>query len=177
MQWWIWLIIVGAVFIISVGILIWIIVVSNKLVILKNAVDRNFPVINSKIKQYCEKVNNVVDYIDKKEGKKSKEGKALKNEVANCLANEGMINRAIAQKKLAEHTLKYIKAEYKKAELKSSKKLVKDAKELDEIQLQLSTAIEKYNSCVEKYNKLRKSFPSNIISERFKFGARSKWDI
>lgn len=177
MQWWIWLIIVGTIFIISVGILVWIIVVSNKLVVLKNAVDRNFPVINSKIKQYCEKVNAIVDYINKKEGKKGKEGKALKKEVADCLANEGMINRAIAQKKIAEHTLKYIKTEYKKAELKSSKKLVKDAKELDEIQLQLTNAIEKYNRCIEKYNKLRKSFPSNIISERFKFVERSQWKI
>ena len=176
MQWWIWLIVVGIIFALSIGILIWIIIVSNKLVILKNAVDRNFPVINSKIKQYCEKVNQVVDYIDKKEGKQSTEGKKLKREVKECLELEGMVNRAIAQKTLAENTLKYIKKIYKKTNLKS-KKILKDASELDSLQIQLNNAIEKYNLCVEKYNKLRESFPSNIISERFKFGAKNKWNI
>ena len=60
MQPWMWLVIIGVIFAISIGILVWIIIVSNKLVVLKNAVDRNFPVINSKIKQYCESHNNML---------------------------------------------------------------------------------------------------------------------
>lgn len=174
--WWVWLII-GVIFALSVGILVWIIVVSNKLVVLKNAVDRNFPVINSKIKQYCEKVNNLIDYIIKKDKQSANKGRSLKKEVEKCLANEGMINRAIAQKELAKKTLAYVKGEYKKEIFKGNKKILAESKELDELQLQLNNAIEKYNNCVEKYNKLRKSFPSNIIAERFKFGAKSKWNI
>ena len=177
MEPWIWLVIIGVIFALSIGILIWIIIVSNKLVILKNAVDRNFPVINSKIKQYCEKTNQLVDYIDKKEGKHSKKGKTLKTEVKNCLETDGMVNRAISQKEIASKVLEYIKEASHKPALKKSKNLLTFARELDELQEQLNNAIEKYNVCVGKYNKLRESFPSNVISERFKFGARNQWNI
>lgn len=177
MQPWMWLVIIGVIFAISIGILVWIIIVSNKLVVLKNAVDRNFPVINSKIKQYCEKTNQVIDFVDKKEGKHSKKGKLLKAEVKECLETEGMVNRAITQKDIAEKVLIFIKEANQKQLFKKSKNLLIFARELDELQKQLNNAIEKYNLSVAKYNKLRESFPSNIISERFKFGARNQWNI
>lgn len=177
MEPWIWLVIIGVIFALSIGILVWIIVVSNKLVILKNAVDRNFPVINSKIKQYCEKTNQLVNYIDKKEGKHSKKSKTLKAEVKACLETDGMVNRAIAQKEIAAQVLEYIKEKSTIPALKKSKNILTFARELDELQEQLNNAIEKYNVCVGRYNKLRESFPSNIISERFKFGARNQWNV
>lgn len=176
-EWWILLIILGVIFLISIGILIWIIVVSNKLVVLKNAVDRNFPVINSKIKQYCAKVDEFVKYVERRERKKGKDGQTLKKEAESCLSKEGMLDRAISQKELSSHVNRYIGAKNKKKVFKTSKKMTVLTKELEELQKQLNSSIEKYNNCVEKYNKLRTSFPSKIISERFKFYEKNKWEI
>ena len=177
MAWWIWLIIVGIILLASIGILTWIIITSNRLVVLKNAVDRTFPLMNSKIKQYCESVSKLISYIERKTKKKTKALSNLKILVKNCLTAEGMINKALKQRELSNKVTDYATYIKGKKDFSESKRLKQLLEDINTLEQEVLKAINKHNQCAEKYNSLINKFPSNIISARFKFVESKTWDI
>ena len=177
MQWWIWIIIVGVIMLISISILAWIVAVSNKLVILKNAVDRTFPLMNSKIKQYCEGVSHLLGYVERKVKKQTKAWLNLRSMKEDCLNTEGMINKAVKQHELSDKVNDYITYLKGKKEFAGSKRLAQLISEIDGFQKDVQNVVKKHNDCVEKYNAKRNKFPASMVSTRFKFGERKIWEV
>ena len=177
MQWWGWLIIVGVIVILSITILVTIIMVSNKLIILKNSVDRTFPLMNSKIKQYCKVVQDLILYAEHKLSKQSKAILNLKKLKNECDKAEGTLAKAHKQHELSEKTADYIKYIKGKKEFQKSRTLKALIIKLDDLNKEISQVIIKHNQCVDNYNKKRNKFPGNILSARFKLGERTSWDL
>lgn len=177
MTWWIWLILVGIILLASISILTWIIITSNQLVVFKNAVDRTFPLMNSKTKQYCESVSKLISYIERKTKKKTKALNNLKILVKNCLTAEGMINKTLKQRELSNKVADYATYIKGKKDFSESKRLKQLLEDIDNLEQEVLKVITKHNQSAEKYNSLINKFPASIISTRFKFIESKLWDI
>lgn len=171
------LIIAGIILLIAICILIWMIVTSNKLVVLKKGVDRYFPLINSKIRQYCDVVDKTIKYLERKLEKKTPASKNLKKLNDDCLNANGTMNKIICHRILAEKTKDFISFAKGKESVKSGRKINEFIKEINEIEEGFISTIQKYNESVDKYNKKRNSFPSSVIAKRFKFEEKHRWEL
>ena len=177
MEWWGYVIIAGVIFIFAALVLIWIIVASNRIVVLKKKVDRHYSLINSKLKDYNRAVDKVLIYVYKNIETKSKTVANLKMANKELATTEGIFNKFEAQKNTRE-MIENFKAFCKKQEkLKKSKKLKDLFAEIAEIQQGICAITEKHNAAASEYNVTIARFPTILIAERFKFEKAKKFNI
>jgi len=169
MPWWGYIIIVSVIFLCVTGILIWIIAASNKIVILKKKVDRNFPVMNYKIKDYLIQNDKLLAYYSRKIKKHARPFENFKKGCDELKDAEGIFAKV---EKFHDVKAKYelfVKNIKKQEVFKGSKKLDEYLLGIEKVQNEIILTIQKYNDAVSVYNKTISVFPEKIIAERFKF--------
>lgn len=174
MPWWGYVIIAGCIFMLAVLVLIWIIVASNKIVVLKKSIDRNFPLINGKIKDFNKGICQFVLEIEKKN--KSRSLDILKKANDTLAKTEGIFKKIEQQSVVNKKFETVVKFVNKNEELKKLRKLKKQIEELNEIQIAIEEVTKKYNDAVDKYNIVIARFPTRLVAERFKFEQAKKWE-
>ena len=175
MEWWGYIIIVGVVFVCVLMILIWIIIASNNIVVMKKKVDRNYPIMNSKIKEFAEKSGEIADLVAKKNKEKSKSGEDIKKLAERCVIAEGTLNKISKRDLLSKKVFNFIKTSKKIDELKNSRKFLQLEKEIKTLEEDIEKIRERYNTAAKAYNKKVTTFPSKMIAERFKFNQAVLW--
>ena len=175
MQWWGYVIIAGVIFILAVLVLIWIIVASNRLVVLKKNVDRNFPLINTKIKEYNKAVDDVLAELRKKIKTKNAAIDGVKKANKNLAIAEGIFNKIEKQRDVEKKVDVFSKTLNKQEELKGDKKVKNLLKDIRKIQDEINFITQKYNNAVQEYNETIARFPTRLVAERFKFEQAKKW--
>lgn len=169
MPWWGYGIIAGVIFICVTLILIWIIIASNKIVILRRKVDRYFPLMNAKLKEYIKAIDDLLVFCKRKEKKESRPCKNLKIEYEKLKSAEGIfakVEKVYEVESKVESIGKYLK----KTEIfKGSKKAEENLNLVLKNQNEIYNLVQKYNMAAKEYNTVIKHSPTYIIAERFKF--------
>ncbi len=154
---------ISALLLIVIAFLVWCVVANNKIVVLKKKVDRHYPVLNSKIKQYCNDVVELVSYSEKKLSK-TESSEKLMLQAKDCLKESSILKRIELQNELSGKVKDFITYIKGKKEIKAGRKLKEFVESLNKIQTSLEDRIESFNTCVATYNKKRGTFPSNLMS-------------
>ena len=169
-----WLIPVGVILVLSIIILIGIILESNQLVVLKNNVDRKFPLMNMKLKEYMEEVANAIALF-KGVAKNREDFLKVEQNYNKLKKSEGFAKRLKIYKDLKKSVGTLTKDLTKSKEIKKSKKADAIFTKLKEIEKQIDQVKQKYNECATKYNQKREKFPAKMFAERFNFEEKVLW--
>ena len=169
-----WLIPVGVILVLSIIILVGIILESNQLVILKNNVDRKFPLMNMKLKEYREIVKDIINFSSKKEEDRKLFLQVQKN-YNKIKTSEGIFQKMKAYELLRKNVATLMKDLNKEEKMDENKKYISFCENLKKIEKQISDLKTRYNESAEIYNKKLKSFPARVIAKRFKFEEKPLW--
>ena len=177
-MWWVYFIAVaGFIFLCVVAILIWLIMASNKIVVLKKRIDRNYPLINSKLKEYSERAIEVVSYVERKTGNKTKAGEGVKKLAKKTYEADGTLNKITENEKLSKKVDAYINYSKRQDGIKKSRRFSELETKMKSLSEEILNIKIDYNNAVEEYNKKIATSPSKMIAERFKFKQATKWEI
>lgn len=169
MPWWGYVIIAGVIFVCVTLILIWIIVASNTIVILRKKVDRNFPLMNTKIKEYVIYTEKLLDLYKKKVKKETRAYEHFKKSVEELKETEGIFARETKTFEVAEKFKSFVKSVKKEKTLDDNRKFNEVLENIEKNQNEIVALAQKYNLAAQKYNETIHHFPTRMIAERFKF--------
>lgn len=175
MPWWGFVIIASVIFAISVAILVWIIMASNSIVILRKKVDRNYPLMSSKIREYTKNVDKLTNFCSKKFEQKPKSLLLVEKFNEKCKTSENTLLKISNQKELEKKLKTFDKIAQKDQNISKSKKFASILKELNEVEGEIEKIIQKHDDCAKIYNKHISLFPTKIIAKRFKFEEVKIW--
>lgn len=156
------------VIIIVIIIFIYILVSYNIMINRKNKVEQANSVINVYLQQRVDLIPNLVECV---KGYMNYEQTVLENIVKlrkGFLENKNIKDALIIDKKINDIIL--VAENY--PELKASEQFLNLQKQLTKIENQLQASRRLYNLEVEKYNKIIKIFPNNIVAKIFKFNEK-----
>lgn len=165
------------VFVMSSLLLIWFIVIYNKLVRNKNMVKEAWSGVDVQLKRRANLIPNLIETV---KGYMSHERKLLA-EITE-LRSKSMHIRTIGEKSQLENALSRSLANlFAVAEaypdLKASQNFLELQNQLAEIEEQIQMARRYYNGTVRNLNILIESFPSNLVAKMFNFTASDFFEI
>lgn len=161
------------VIIIIAVVLIYILVLYNLMINRKNKVEQANSVVDVYLQQRIDLIPNLVECV---KGYMNFEQSVLENIVklrTEFLENKNTKDGIIIDKKIDE----VIAIAENYPELKASEQFLNLQKQLTKMENQLQASRRLYDLEVEKYNKLIKIFPNNIIAKIFKFKEQEFFEI
>ena len=177
MQWWGWLLIGVAAFVVLVLIIRVIVKTYNDLVTGKEKVKNGWSQIDVHLRRRFDLIPNLVETV---KGYAAHEKETLENvtmwrsRVSAATTTEDAIE---ANKGLSGALGRLLVTMEKYPELKANENFLKLQAELTEIENKVAFARQFYNDTVQKYNVLVKRFPSNIIASIFKFQEEKFFEV
>lgn len=146
-----------------IGIIIYIIVIYNKLVYYKKVVDRSGATIDVFLKKRFDLIPNLVEVV---KGYSNYEKSTLENITRlRSSYNENKNKEAVS--KLTEEYYRAIGIVENYPELKASHNYLKLQESLEKVESELQAARRIYNIDITRYNNLVEKFPSNILASMF----------
>lgn len=161
------------VIIIITVLLIYVLILYNRIISRKNKVEQANSVVDVYLQQRIDLIPNLVECV---KGYKNFEQNILENIVklrTGYLENKNTKNGIMLDKKINEIVI--VAENY--PELKANEQFLNLQKQLTKMENQLQASRRLYNLDVEKYNRLIKIFPNNIIAKIFRFKEKDFFQI
>ena len=174
--WWALVIVAGIIFIFTVLVLIWIIVACNEIVKQKKEVDKNYPLMSSKIKEYLIEAEKAIKFVVEKTEEESKEIEQAKKCLQKTKETDGVSGRVHMQAELEKKIVALLKYAKQFKQVKSGRKFASYEKQLQEISEGIVSIKARYNEATTKYNTTISHFPTRMLAERFKFFKVKLWE-
>jgi LemA protein len=158
-------------------LVIWFIATYNRFVSLKNGIDEAFSTMDVYLKKRYDLIPNLVSTV-KGYAKHEKETLEKVITARNMAMSSKNVEEKVANENALTGTLKTLFALSESyPELKADKNFIDLQNSLKSIENEIASSRKYYNGVVKMYNTKREKFPSNIISNLFKFEKRSLFEI
>ncbi len=170
--------ILGGVILIGIIIALWVMLVYNTLITMRNNVDEGFSTMDVYLKKRYDLIPNLVETV---KGYAKHESETLENVVkARNLAmnatnlQDKMANEANLSKEL-KTLLNVVVEQY--PDLKANQNFIELQSTLKQVETEIAHSRKYYNGAVKVYNVKREVFPSNLVAKRFKFDKRDMFEV
>lgn len=158
-------------------LVIWVIATYNRFISLKNNIDEAFSTMDVYLKKRYDLIPNLVSSV-KGYAKHEKETLERVISARNMAMNSQNMEEKVANENALSGTLKSLFAISESyPELKADKNFMDLQESLKNIESEIASSRKYYNGVVKTYNTLREKFPSNFISNIFKFEKRPLFEI
>ena len=150
-------------------IVIWIIIIYNKLVRLKNLRTEGWSTIDVFLKKRYDLVPNLVESV---KGYSAYEKETLENIIlarSRAMDAKDMASKAASEDALGNTLSRFMVVAEKYPELRANENFMYLQKELSRLENELARARRYYNGTVRNNNIAIEAFPSNLIANMFRF--------
>lgn len=169
--------IVGALVLIVLGILIWVIVSYNGFIKLRNKTEEAFSALDVSLKKRYDLIPN---YVETVKGYAGYESETLENVIKarNLAVNAASPKERIEKENALSgslHTLFALSENY--PDLKASENFIRLQEQLARIEDEIAGARRYYNGVVNRYNTNAEMFPGNLIAGIFHFERMPLYEV
>lgn len=168
---------VGAIALILLAILLWIVLSYNKFVKLRNKIDESYSTMDAYLTKRYELIPNLVATV---KGYAKHESETLEKVIKarNGAVNAKSIEDKVKNENALSGTLKSLFALTESyPNLKADTSFNNLMNELKTNENEVLNARKYYNALVNEFNTLRDKFPTNIIANKFKFEKRTLFEV
>ncbi len=160
-----------------VVILLWVTIVFNSLIRLRNQVKNAWSQIDVQLKRRTDLIPNLIETV---KGYAKHEKTVLENvtKARSALMNAGNVHEAAEADNMLTGALKSLFAVSENyPDLKANQNFMQLQEELTGTENKVAASRQYYNDVVMDFNTKRESFPSNIIAKMFSFQERDLFEI
>jgi LemA protein len=160
-----------------VFIVLWVIMVYNRLITNKNLVQEGWSGIDIQLKRRSDLIPNLMETV---KGYMVHEREVLQNVTelrAKCRTAQGLPERAQAEGLLSAGLSKIFALSENYPDLKASANFMQLQKDLKEIEEQIQLSRRYYNGAARYFNIMIESFPTNLIANFFHFAKVSYFEL
>lgn len=157
--------------------IVWWVATYNRFISLKNGIDEAFSTMDVYLKKRYDLIPNLVATV---KGYAKHEKETLEKVIAarNMAMNAKSVEEKAANENALTGTLKSLFAISESyPELKADSNFIDLQNSLKSIESEIASSRKYYNGVVKVYNTKREKFPSNIISNTYKFEKRALFEI
>ena len=175
--WAIALIVVGAVLVLVVAIVAWVIAVYNKLVRLRNVAEEGYSTMDVYMKKRYDLIPNLVETV---KGYATHENETLTKVMEarySCMSANDPEDRAKKENMLTGTLKTLFNVAENYPNLKADADFNNLQKNLELLEVEIAQSRKYYNGCVREYNTACDVFPSNLIASRFKFERKPLFEV
>lgn len=165
------------IFVIIVAIVLYIILVYNKLITLRNLKDESWSGIDVQLKQRADLIPNLVETVKGYMGHEKGVLEKVTQLRAQCLSSGSVEERAKNENMLTSALRQLFAVSENYPDLKASQNFIDLQKTLTSIEDQIQLARRYYNGTVRELNIKIQSFPSNLIANAFNFKPATYFEL
>ena len=167
----------GAIGLLVLIFVIWVIATYNKFIRMRNNVDEAFSTMDVYMKKRYDLIPNLVETV---KGYAKHEKETLERVIAarNACAQAGNMEDRLSSEANLSSVLKQLAVVVEQyPELKADQNFMDLQSRLNELEEEIASSRKYYNGVTKSYNIKREVFPSNIIANWFKFEKRPLFEV